>query len=139
MALLIACSDPVLATFDRNNDDNDNGSNIEIHKDVILVTDSIESQFAAFEHSARGGSCFGSVRGNVIAKLTGALESDSQRKSQAVKWVKDNLKKGSLTGNFDTLVARKLAELNLQNYWNCDKEKRKAVLDEVRANHKVFL
>lgn len=137
--MLKACSKPALKTFDRNNDGDDNGSQIAIHKNVSIVSDKVESIFAASDHSARGGADFGAVRGDVIAKLTGALDSESQRRTAAEMWVKEHIKNGSITGDYDKLVKAKFEELSMQNYFNTENSLRMAVLKEVRKHYQVNL
>lgn len=110
----------ILACLDRNLDEDVRGQSM--FKDVPITNAFGETIFACWDKSVSTGAGVEAVKGIVMARLTGALDTRAQRREKTVKWVKSQAKKGNMVGDIEAEIERKSKELNILDYFNHDPE-----------------
>jgi hypothetical protein len=78
------------------------------------------------------------VKGITVARTTGAFDTQGQIRDTAAKWVRDQAKKGNISGDLTVEIEKKVKEKNILNYFSHPVNERWELICEIKKKFKVI-
>jgi hypothetical protein len=134
-AHLVAASPFMLATHDRNLDDDCKAIPVLAH--APITTDTVESQFATYDYALRLGAGFGATAGVAHATWLHTMETPGAKRAKAGAKVQAKRKRGIGTSTTEAeQISEQIAKWDTTSFFSLPPDKRWSIIVSVRSNYK---